>query len=1039
MADNAFSRVKVALESQADAILSEYGIKHHREGTVLKGDWTTGYLCPLCGDKSGSASFTHQLYLKCHQCATKADVFDWLARHTGKKAWELCKALAARLSVVLPNSKAPAKRAGAMPIRMTEDICQRAIVDLWDHKDADAARSVLSDRKLDDQLVLAELEVGWIKGWIIFPTRDEKGQLHERFRAWNPGSNQTKWMWFGQGSGGPGIWPCTAAPEGCRVLLLEGESDVMTAIVRLKLRDHGWHVCTWTAGATSCPQAKDIPRALHGREVFIGYDNDVFQGPRYHDYWIETKPGKNPDHARTALEQRLKNLLHKVGPTFKSLGCKVTILECPVDPKEKFGGDFRDWVDAGGRELKDWPAYPLDDLPDYGKLVIDLPFGEVFGVANKIVRTRVQVEAIARDDVLLASIFEMKCEMGQHPACAQCPGARLFPDGVIDMKDYQRELAVGLEQQQVCDKIIRDVVQRPRGCPRVEVVPVDIVNGSEWKGCQPGKVEDAAQRSLHIFSADPPSLSGEMEVEGICYPNARGNGVVMLADKVRQLDKAEVDIAPVLQELLQECPSFSNKIEDIDAFLDRRARDLSFHVTKIYGRRDIHIAHDLLMHSVRRATLFGATQRAWLDICVFGDTRSGKSLTFRRLYEFHGLGIHHTAVSNISRAGLLMGADKNGMLKPGLLPRCNGKACMLDEFHFLVQNTLEHPMSWMQSVRDDGVASGVKIYGNRDLPAAVRLAVIANWMRNRRRIFEFDCEHLGALYGAPETLARMDFGLVVNGKPEQSFLEPVPQFWNKERTRTLLLRAWAMEAEQVLIDDDAQELAKAHCKDWEETYDSTNLPLFTPEEKSYSLLRIAIALANVVFSHPKNDPYSVHVRQVHVQWAANWLTHTWKTSGYDLYSAKRRDQQRVVKVFEAERLFTVELGLEDSQIATSMLGGFLTPFNPSEAVTLTGKEIHGAGTWLARMVALHVFERTRMANSHHLNYQLTEGGRTLVGNLIRLAEHDETQWRERHRDLKAWASAQISGSKTDPALVPMNAEAWELFDDGSQDESATPF
>jgi hypothetical protein len=1026
---NAFSKVKEAIPPHADALLAEYGVKHHREGTLLKGDFTTGFLCPLCGDKSGSASFTHQLYLKCHQCATKADVFDWLSKHTGQKAWDLCKTLAKRLNVDLPAGKRPAKGQRSMPLRMTEDILEQAIVDLWEHKEAEQARAILADRQLDDQQALAELEVGWIRGWIVFPSRDERGVLQERFRAWNPTNTKTKWMWFGVGTGGPGIWPCRPAPDGSRTLLLEGESDVMTAIVRLRLHEQGWHVVTWTAGATSCPAPKDVPRSMHGKETFVGYDNDVFQGSDYQGYYVETKPGKDPAHARLAMEQRLRNLLQKVGPLFVSLGCKVTVLQCPVDPREKYGGDFRDWVNNGGRELfKDWKAFPLDELPEYGKLILDLPFAEVFGTPHKLVRTRVQVEAIARDDVTLANIFEMKCEMGQHPACASCPGARLFADGIIDMTDYQRELAVGLEQQNVSKKIIEDVIQKPRGCPRVEVVPMDISNGSEWKGCQPGKVEDATQRSLHVFSADPPSLSGEMEVEGICYPNARGNGLVMLATSVRQLDKAEVDIAPVMQELLTECPSFTDKVEDIDAFFDRRSRDLGFHVTRIYGRRDIHIAHDLLMHSVKRAVLWGANQRAWLDICVFGDTRSGKSLTFRRLFDYHGLGIHHTAVSNISRAGLLMGADKNGMLKPGLLPRCNGKALMLDEFHFLVQNTLEHPMSWMQSARDDGVASGVKIYGNRDLPAAVRLVTIANWMRNKRRVFEFDCEHLGALYGAPETLARLDFGLVINNKPEQGHLDKVDQFWTKERTRSLILRAWAMESDQVLIDDAAFERAKRHCKDWEELYDSEQLPLFTAEEKCYSLMRIAIAVANATFSHPRHDPYSVHVRPVHVDWAANWLVHLWKSSGYDLYSEKRRNAQKVVKIFEAERMFTFALGLEDSQIAISMLGMFLTPFGPSEIVTLTAQEIQVAHNWLARMVALHVFERTKLVNSHNVQYQLTDGGRELVGNLIRLAEHDEVQWRERYRAIVAWSAASIGPGRSDPDLVPMNAESWEIFD-----------
>jgi hypothetical protein len=460
-------------------------------------------------------------------------------------------------------------------------------------------------------VLLTELEVGWIKGWIVFASRNEFGQLFDRYRGWNPGNPKLKWMWHGIGAGGPGIWPSRAAPAGSKIWLAEGESDVLAAMVRLRMQDHGWHVCTWTAGATSAPKPKDVPRCMHGREVHIAYDNDVFQGPIYQDYYVQAKPGKELSHARIALEQRLRNVLQKLAPTFESLNCKVFLRECPVDPKEKFGGDLRDWVDEGGRNLEDWKTFEFTKLPEYGVQVFDVSFAELFGMPHKKVRTRTQVEAIARDDVTICRTFEMRCEMGQHPSCAACPGARLFPDGIIDMSDYERDLAVGLEQENVAEQIVKHVIQRPKACPRVEVVPLDVQSGSEWKGMQPGKVEDGAQRTLHVFSADQPSLSGEMEIEGIAYPNARGNGLVFMASSVKQLDRAEVDMVPFTHDLGIECPSFSDRVEDIDEFFDRRARDLAFHVTRIYGRREIHIAHDLLMHSVRRATLWGATQRAW--------------------------------------------------------------------------------------------------------------------------------------------------------------------------------------------------------------------------------------------------------------------------------------------------------------------------------------------------------------------------------------------------------------------------------------------
>lgn len=1016
---NAFSVVKNALPAQAAKILAEYNVKHNKPGSKLEGEWTAGFLCPFCGDQSGSASFTPQLFLKCHQCGTKADVFDWLSRYTGQTPWDLCQELAQRLGCQLPKGKRINTR--SMPVRMTEEIWLVAMEDLWRHKDAAPARAILEERKLTDQLLAADLGVGWIRGSIIFVNRTEKGQLHERYRGWNPSNAKLKWMWHGVGLGGPGIWPPVEPAEDAKILLLEGESDVLTAWMRLRLHEQGWHPCTWTAGATSSPKARDVPSWMQGREVHIGYDNDVFQGSDYAAYYVEAKPGKSLDAARLSLEQRLRNLLDRLAPLLQSLRCDVTLRKCPVDPKVKYGGDFRDWVDAGGVNLDDWEAFRFEDLPTFGVQVLDVPFGDVYTNLHRKVRTTVQVESVARDDVILSTSFKMECEMGQHPVCAFCPGARLFPDGMIDMLDYPRELAVGLEQMQVTDKIIKDIVQKPKGCPRCEVVSVQNDRGSEWKCMPTGATYGASQMVLHVFSREAPSLSGEMEIEGTPYPNARGNGVVLLADQVKPLDRAEVDLEPHLQELRNRTPCYSDRLEDFDTYLDERHRDLSYNVTKIYGRRDIHIAHDLLAHSVRRAQLFGSVQRAWLDVCVFGDTRTGKSLTFRRMMEFHGLGVHHTAVSNMSRAGIIMGASKDGMLKPGMMPRNHGKMAMIDELHFLVANSMEHPMSWLQSVRDDGVASGVKIYGDRDLPAEVRLVCIANWMRNRKGTYQFPCEHLLALYGAPETLARLDFGLAVQGRPDQLQLDRTAQWWTRERVRALILRAWAQDPSQVIIDPEAMELAREQCKQWDGIYDAANLPLFTPEEKPNSILRIAIALANLTFSHPGSNPYAVHVRASHAEWACIWLEKTWKLSQYDAYSLKKREHHQVIKPFEVEKNLVLRIGLEDPTVAVGGLSELLTPFTIGEVGSLTGLENFAATAWINRMVALHVFERVRDRNAWTVKFQPTVGGQLFLQNLIRIAETDERQWFDRVRALQNWTA------KGDPpGLAPMNQDTWNL-------------
>ncbi len=1033
MNDSVFGRVKEAVARDPERILREAGVHHKKQGdsASLRSQWNAGFICPLCPDSSGSASFTRELFLKCHQCGAKLDVFAWLAQHRGVDAWTLCKDLADQFNI---NTKVRPLRGRGMPQRMTPEVLNTSIHDLWESDQAGPIRAYLRERKLDDPKLLAELGVGYIKGYLTFAQFDERGQVLERYRGLAPGG-RVKWQWFGKGSGGPGMWPANRSfHQDDKILLLEGESDVLTALIRLRFQDQGWHPVTWTAGAGSCPHPRDLPRSYSSHECHVAYDNDVFQGPDYDKYFVQVQGKKGaPDHQLRAARQRLSNLLENVAPTLESIGCKVTIRQCPIDARDNYGGDFRDWADGGGVDFEDWPAFLFDDLPALTPHTPDVPFDEVFGSLHRRIRTRVQMDKIRQDGVLIPVLSKLECPMGQHPACGQCPAPRRFPDRLIPWSEYAREIAVALQDDNLERYLIQNVVEKPRHCPRCELVTVEAQPGSEWTGVRPlgtGREED--QRAIHIISTEPPSLSGEVEITGNIYPTARGKDVMMMASKAKSLDRMDVDIAAHANDFLSVCPANTDQVERIDEFLDERWRDLSAHVTKIYGRRDIQVAHDLLAHSVMSMMVNDAEVRGWLDICVYGDTRSGKTLTFQRMMNHHGLGIYHTAVSNISRAGLVMGADKSGLLKPGLFPKCNRKLLMLDEWHFLCQQSLgkEHPMSWLQSARDDGRVSGVKIYGDRALAAKVRFVVIANWVRNRRGTFEFPCEHLGHLYGAPETLARLDFGLAVQGPPDQDEFEDVEHFWTKDRVRSLILRAWNQDAGHVHLEPEAVRMAIEAAQSWRDMLECEDLPLFTPEEKPNSLLRIAIAVANLTFSHLPGDYLSVHVRPVHVEWAIQWIQHTWAGSGYDRYSARVRTMQTVDKPLEAESWLTTKLGFTDPYLAETVLSGLRRPFTMQDVSTLTGKDPADAARWMARLRALHVVEQRKASNAYYNEFGVTRDGAKLIDNLLLMCRDHPEKYAERMTRLSRWV-----GTSEPPQLTPMTAETWEILDE----QGSVPF
>src|SRR4030095_16223169 len=282
-----FSDVKKAVAANPEVILRGLGLDIVKR---IGKDWNQ-VRCPLCDDQNGSASITPQGFLHCWQCNSKLDLFQWIAQRDKTQPYNVAKSIAESLNVPI-KPPVRGRTSGMMPARMTEDVLDEAIDDLWSSKQAAPCREFLAERKLDsDPVLLGELGVGFIRGYIIFAQRDQSGKLQERYRGYLPGG-QLKWQWFGRGFGGPGLWLSHRA-VGKRILLLEGEWDVLTAILRLGLQTEGeWSVVTWTAGASSSPASGDIPKSWKDHEVHICYDNDVFQGPDFSKYWAKDIKGE---------------------------------------------------------------------------------------------------------------------------------------------------------------------------------------------------------------------------------------------------------------------------------------------------------------------------------------------------------------------------------------------------------------------------------------------------------------------------------------------------------------------------------------------------------------------------------------------------------------------------------------------------------------------------------------------------------------------------------------------------------------------------
>lgn len=1018
-----FANVRKAFLDQLDANLAQLGITV--VGAHAKGDWRQ-IICPLCDDKNGSCDVSVKSgFLKCKQCNRQQELFTWVSEiENHSNTWEACKSLAERVGVTIEI----AKKKGKAPREMTEEVLLNAVNRLWTDQAAEPCRAFLRARKIADPEIMAALGVGFIAGHIIIAQRWPSGELKKRYRKYTPGAPAHLRNLWSSGSGPTqGLWPVFKPPSDARVILLEGEWDVSTAWCRLLWHKQGLWCYTWTGGVKPIP-VSELPPWFKNRPVDICYDNDVFQGP---DWDTHVAPN---DTKRAEMRLRRKAML-ETAQALELQGCTVSLRAIPVLPAETWGGDFRDWVDAGGR---DWEAVPKWSLKEVKSADAPKPvtcdFNGVYENAGRIVTFPAVVQTLEEEGITIPIRSQIDCPMGTESYCQRCLVPRKFSGQVIDWKEYWDELVASLMSRDPERTVKKDLLGVPSSCSYCRIKPIEYKTGCSWVAVKDDR-DEVSDRELVVISEQSPTLSGEIKVSGTVHHHKKH--VVVRADKLEMRESADIDLTQFAGRLHEICPWKSNDPDVIDRGLRRRAEDLSQHVTHIFGRSTLHVAAILLPHSALWLEIDGHRKRGWLDIAVIGSTSTGKSMTFEHMLSHHGLGRSHTCMENVSRAGLTMGATSGSgermRLKPGLFPRAHRKMLVLDEFHIMVEETLDHPMLHLQSARDQGHVGGIKIYGARQLPAAVRLATISNWVDGRRDARKFPCQHLLDLYGKPEALRRLDFAVVVDEDPAGDF-EAVDHYWSEDLERATILRAWGQEPKHIRIVEEALQIARDQVRDWSGFY-SEELPLFTGAEKLFSLLRVAIAAANAVFSHDNDDLRICVVRPGHVKWAARWFEELWELAMYDQFSAAQFAKREVRQPFHVEAEFTAKLHVESADEALRLLDNFFGSVTLAELSAYTGKDNYKTTAWASNLVRLGALERTTSKNQYATYWRLTPGAHTLLKNLVDLANDFPEEFTKRTKKLSDWVA--MAASKGEPSIEHLEALLERLRDEWSNADGET--
>lgn len=335
-------------------------------------------------------------------------------------------------------------------------------------------------------------------------------------------------------------------------------------------------------------------------------------------------------------------------------------------------------------------------------------------------------------------------------------------------------------------------------------------------------------------------------------------------------------------------------------------RDFEANVTKIYRRRDLLTALDLVVHSVLQFRFQGdVVRKGWVEGLIIGDTRCGKSESVGRMVNHYRVGELVTG-ENATFAGLIGGmqqTQKTWSITWGKFPLNDRRFLVIDELSGLPQEAI----SRMSGVRSSGVAEIIKIQTERT-PARVRTLWMSN-PRGKRPIAAFNSgiEAIQDLIGQPEDIARFDFALTVaTGEVPLSVINAAEHprtahVYTSQACNRLIYWAWSRKPDQIVFAPGAEAECLSQATRLSQRYVP---PLVEGAEQRIKIARLAVAAAARVYSTDETGELVV-VKPEHVQFVAEYLDTIYSkpSMAFDVHSRAKLADREIADVQEVQDRF----------------------------------------------------------------------------------------------------------------------------------------
>ena len=1033
MANPLFDKLKEAFASDPERWVEEFGFRiggrspgilrtdHSCKADGRGGDYCTwwedvgNFECKACGVKSTDVSDSFRLIegIDGDHAATRA-------------AEELAQKMGVKFNKFDPNKQGQ-KFLDHLPEVMDEKILKRAGERLLSEEGASCRKFITTKWKVDPEDVV-DLGVGmWRDGKngevLIYGTFDEKtGKVHSRFKKQIPDLTKKTLRIWNRNKGGaappPRLWP--AVNPGDMVeefLVVEGESDLITARCRLKWQETGVYPIA-IFGKGTIPLDIDFPECMAKKKVTILVDLDAFQGP-IHDI-------VGDDKTKAAVKSHTLGGLWNLARYFRKRNCDVHLACVDLDAVSHPKGDLKDWVDEGGRgttsALRVWSYSDIYEELEKVHVVETVEEALKCDPSQRISIVGT-VSALFSGAEHIPKETRITCNFGDESmekSCDKCGVPKRLGAVASQLVPWERfpdEFAKVLYSKDTDEAVSRLVCQKNKSCPFLAVSHPKGEPGTRWRLADG---HSASTQELQVISpGGEPPIVGRVRVTGHIHPVGKDVGYGMVAERIEQLDANVVDIDKVRAELLLKFPHSTDDIKLLTEKVEAIAMDFAEHVTDIKNRVDLHIGTLItLCSALWYQNRDDRRTRGWIDISIMGLPREGKSGTVKRTFEALEMGYHTQASSSgASAAGLTASSADLRTVQPGTWPKHHGRAVALDEMQNFFGKKRQ-VMEALQSARSDGVIDSDKCTGSKQFDAAVRACYISNFPRKRPR---FNCLALVDLCdGHIQAIARLDFPLFVSNKVKFE-KSGVPNVFKLDLVRTLVQRAWSQEIGEIKITDGAFDYAEAQCERWG-NYDQEEIPLFSGQEKTESIMRIAIAVANLTFSHDSEDQSlrTVEVRRVHVEWACRWLEYCWAEADYDKHSEAVNRRNKVHNVMRIQALLTKDL---ESHMVEGALSCLLL-----EQEVRDVKDICPGNDFREQAQSFNLLRQANVLevrpDGGKQRASATKGGTALLERIIALANDNEDAYEKARTQWAQWKGPDL-GTTTPPDFS--DQDDYDLF------------